>query len=93
MVPLTVAIALGASLLGALGSYFGQLATVNQRIAEVREEYVKKEELREQVKAPLDQLQQRVEDLRREQAVQGQVLKDIRELLERRTRGAAGGRP
>ncbi len=86
MVPLTLAIALAGSLAAGLGSYYtGQMA-VERKIAQVREEYVKKEELA----PPLGELKRTVEDLKKEQviqgkeqAVQGQVLKDIKELLER----------
>jgi len=92
-IPLTVAIAVGASLLSGVGSYYTQQATLNGRIAQVREEYVKKEELKEQVKEPLEQVRKSVEQLSREQAVQGQVLKDIREGLERDRERRRGERP
>lgn len=86
LVPLTVAIALGASLVSGVASYYSQQAVLNHRIAQVREDYVKKEDLREQVQKPLEEVRKTTEDLRREQAVQGQVLKDVKEILERRER-------
>lgn len=91
MIPLTVALALVASTASGLASYYSGQQTLDRRIAQVREEYVKKQELREQVQKPLEEVRKATEDLRREQAVQGQVLKDVKEILERRERRDSRG--
>lgn len=91
MIPLTAAIAIGSSLVTAVGAYYGHEAQLERRIAEVREKYVSKDELRERVEQPIKDMDARQRTMEKEQMKQGQSLEDIRRLLERN--GGAPARP
>lgn len=93
MIPLTMAIAVGSSLITATAAYYGHQAHLEQRIAEVREQYVRKDELRDRVEKPLGDLDSRQRRMEGEQIRQGQQLDDIRRILERNGTTPSSARP
>jgi TolA-binding protein len=78
----TVALAIISATLSGVTSYYSGQQTVQKQIAEVREQYVKKDDLERHVQQPLQNVQDKIIDLNREQAVQNERLRQIQELLE-----------
>src|SRR5262245_11379037 len=78
----TLAVALISATLSGVTSYYSGQQAVQKQIAEVREQYVKKDELERHVQQPLQNVQDKIIDLNREQAVQNERLLQIQKLLE-----------
>src|SRR5260370_29283478 len=74
------------ALLSGLTAYYTGQQIVQQRIAEVRETYVSKQDLENHVQKPLSDVQKDVTDIKTQQAAQGERLREIKEILERRNR-------
>ncbi len=91
-------VTLSGMLVTGVSSYYVHQAALERRIAEVREQYATKDELRrsvDQTQTRLDETtrelkaqNEKLEDVKRGQAVQEQILRDIKQRLER----GGGGR-
>lgn len=91
---LTVVITLMGMAVTATASYYTHESRLVAQIAQVREQYATKGEVKEQtadLRTDVKDMRQDVEQLRRGQAVQEQILREIKEGLERDRRQRSGG--
>ena len=74
-----------ALLVSGLGSYYGSQLVVQAQVAQIRENYVKKDELRE-TREDIKKVQDKLDQVATDTAVNKETLRNIEQLLRQRNR-------